>query len=271
MRIGLVAEVKWEVREVCRRLKLRLLNSDDDTWGAQLNGHVIRLCLSGMVPSVARERVVRFLDSVQPELMICSGLAGALKPNVRVGEVIVQSDDPRLVSQTELALKHKEIPFHVGSLVTVRQPVLTPLARRELSAKSQAIAVDMESQTIAALCKERGIPCLAMKGVSDGIDDDLSPILGGFEILNIPRIAARVLMKPNTWPLAARLPITAMSRPIIWGMECGRRWNGWGTPCRHERLIRGPTTGIPVGIGGPAHRVRISSGAHAGRHATCSS
>jgi hypothetical protein len=44
-----------------------------------------------------------------------------------------------------------------------------------------------------------------MKGVSDGIDHDLSPILGGFEIINIPRIALRVLSRPSTWPLAARL------------------------------------------------------------------
>ncbi|MGH7182877.1 MAG: hypothetical protein ACREJN_12985 [Nitrospiraceae bacterium] len=44
-----------------------------------------------------------------------------------------------------------------------------------------------------------------MKGVSGGLDDDLSPILNGFEIINIPRIALRVLAQPGTWPFAARL------------------------------------------------------------------
>ena len=33
MNIALVAEVKWEVREVCRRLKLRPINPDDGVWG----------------------------------------------------------------------------------------------------------------------------------------------------------------------------------------------------------------------------------------------
>lgn len=205
MRIGLVAEVKWEVREVCRRLHLELLDPRDEIWGANLNGHVVRLCLSGMVPSVAQQRVTRFLDSSRLDLMICSGLAGALQPHIRVGELIVQSDDPRLVAIAEQALKGREIPFHIGPLVTVKQPVLTPIARRRLAHTSHAIAVDMESQTIQELCRRRHIPCLAMKGVSDGIDDDLSPILGGFEIINIPRIALRVLAKPQTWPLAARL------------------------------------------------------------------
>ncbi len=205
MKIGLVAEVKWEVREVCRQLKLRLLDAKDEIWGADLNGHVIRLCLSGMVPAVAKERVHRFLASQKPDLMICSGLAGALRPNIAVGDVVVQSGDAALVQTAESALKEREIPFHAGPLVTVSSPVLTPGERRDLAKTSGAIAVDMESQTIAALCRERGIPCLAMKGVSDGIDDDLSPILGGFDIINIPRIARHVLSRPGTWPLAARL------------------------------------------------------------------
>ena len=50
----------------------------------------------------------------------------------------------------------------------------------------------MESQTIAALCKERGIANLALKAVSDGMDDDLSPILGGIDIIR----NARVLLPP---------------------------------------------------------------------------
>jgi adenosylhomocysteine nucleosidase len=205
MKIGLVAEVKWEVREVCRQLKLRLLDARDEIWGAELNGNVIRLCLSGMVPAISKERVDRYLDSQKLDLMICSGLAGALQPNIVVGDVVVQSADQGLTRAAESALKERQLSYHVGPLVTVSSPVLTPKARRALAKQSGAIAVDMESQTIAALCRERGIPCLAMKGVSDGIDDDLSPILGGFDIINIPRIALGVVSRPSTWPLAARL------------------------------------------------------------------
>lgn len=206
MRIGLVAEVKWEVREVCRRLRLQLLDAPNGIWSAESNEHLIWLCLSGMVPAISKERVTRFLDTTQLDLMICSGLAGALKPHVRVGEIIVQSEDASLVAIAERALKDAGISYHVGPLVTVRRPVLTPTARRDLATVSEgAIAVDMESQMIGELCRQRGILCLAMKGVSDEIDDDLSPILGGFDMVEIPRIAARVLARPSTWPLAARL------------------------------------------------------------------
>lgn len=205
MRIGLVAEVKWEVREVCRQLQLKLLDARDEIWGADLNGHVMRLCLSGMVPAVAKDRVHRFLDSQNLDLMLCSGLAGALKPHIKIGDIIVQSADASLIHKAESALKERNIPFHTGPLVTVAQPALNGHARRALAAKNGAIAVDMESQTIAALCKERGIACLALKGVSDELDDDLSPVLGGFELIHIPSIAKRVLSRPSTWPLAARL------------------------------------------------------------------
>jgi adenosylhomocysteine nucleosidase len=205
MNIGLVAEVKWEVRAVCRRLHLRPIAPHAGLWGANLNGQCLRLCLSGMIPTMARERVLHFVEPHPLDLMICSGLAGALRPEVAVGDLIVQSTGPALVRIAEQALKDARLSFHVGPLVTVAKPVLTRDTRQELAARSQAIAVDMESQTIAALCRERGIPCLALKAVSDGIEDDLSPILGGFDIIHIPRIAWWVLSRPATWPLAGRL------------------------------------------------------------------
>ncbi len=205
MRIGLVAEVKWEVREVCRQLNMSLVDPEDQIWGATLNGHDVRLCLSGMIPSIAKERVTRFLDNHAPELMISCGLAGALNSKVLVGDLIVQTLDNTLSTHAEQALKKQGISFHLGPLVTVSKPVLTPKARIEVSESSQAIGVDMESQTIAALCRERGIRCMAIKGVSDGIDDDLSPVLGGFEIIHIPKIATHVLFSPSTWGLASRM------------------------------------------------------------------
>jgi nucleoside phosphorylase len=205
MKIGLIAEVKWEVQEICCRLKLKPVETRDGVLGGTLNGNTIRLCLTGMVPSLAKERADRFLNSYRPDLMICSGLAGALRPDIHVGDIIVNSEDPDLVLIAERGLKESCVPYHVGPLVTVARPVLTPQARRELASKSRAIAVDMESQTIAALCQPLGIRCVAMKGVSDEMDDDLSPILGGFEIINIPRIALRVLSTPSAWPLAVRL------------------------------------------------------------------
>lgn len=205
MRIGLVAEVKWEVREVCRQLKMTLIDPDDQIWGGAVNGHDVRLCLSGMIPMIAKERVTRFLDNHAPELMITCGLAGALSPKVLVGDLIVQSLDSSLSAHAEQVLSQRGMSFHVGPLVTVSKPVLTPEARREVAASSQAIGVDMESQTIAELCRQRGIRCMAIKGVSDGIEDDLSPILGGFEIVHIPKIARHVLSSPSTWGLAFRM------------------------------------------------------------------
>lgn len=205
MRIGLVAAVKWEVREVCRRLRIRVMDRRDRIWVGKLNGHDVRLCLSGMIPTIAKDRVTRFLDTHEPDLMISCGLAGALRADVVVGDLIIQSRDERLSTHAERAIKQTGLSCHVGPLVTVSRPVLTPASRREVARSSHAIGVDMESQTIAELCRQRGIRCLAIKGVSDGMDDDLSPILGGFEIIRIPQIARRVLARPSTWRLAARM------------------------------------------------------------------
>ncbi|MGH7254936.1 MAG: hypothetical protein ACREI3_04090 [Nitrospirales bacterium] len=209
MKIGLTAEVKWEVRALFDRVKLVPINSQEGIWGGTVNGHFLHLCLSGMVPSVAHARVERFLDAYGPDVMISCGLAGALRPHVKVGDLVVQSANAELVATAERALKEAQVPFHVGPLVTVSKPVLSPADRHALAGRTDAIAVDMESQTVAEFCRVRGIPCLAMKGVSDGIDDDLTPILGGFDVVDIPRIALRVLARPSTWPLAAHLAKTS--------------------------------------------------------------
>lgn len=205
MKIGLTAEVKWEVRALFKRVNLAVHDAGEGVWAGTVNGHALRLCLSGMVPSVAHVRVQRFLDDYRPDIMISCGLAGALQPHLAVGDLIVQSTRADLVAMAETALKDAGVPFHVGSLVTVSKPVLLPADRRALAERTKAIAVDMESQTIARFCQERSIPCLALKGVSDDIDDDLTPILGGFDIVHIPRIALRVVTRPGTWRLAARL------------------------------------------------------------------
>ena len=210
MKIGLTAEVKWEVRALFRRVNLVVHDAGEGIWAGTVNGHSLRLCLSGMVPSVAHVRVQRFLDDFRPDIMISCGLAGALKPHLIVGDLIVQSRRADLVALAESALKDAGVPYHVGSLVTVSKPVLSPVDRRALAERTKAIAVDMESQTIAGFCHERSIPCLALKGVSDDIDDDLTPILGGFEIVPLSpaeatRFSLRVLMRPGTWGLAARL------------------------------------------------------------------
>lgn len=205
MNIGLTAEVKWEVRALFGGVDLTPFDGQDSIWRGRVNGHTLHLCLSGMVPSVAHTRVERFLDEFRPDLMVSCGLAGALRPQLSVGDLVVQSTHAGLVATAEAALKDAGVPFHVGPLVTVSKPVLSPTDRRALAERTEAIAVDMESQTIAAFCRDRGIPCLAIKGVSDDIDDDLTPILGGFDVVHIPRIALRVLRRPWTWPLAARL------------------------------------------------------------------
>ncbi len=205
MNIGLTAEVKWEVRALFKHVRLTPTGRSDGVCTGELNGHTLYLCLSGMEQSVAKARVSRFLDDYDLDLMISCGLAGALRPHLNVGDLVVQSPHPELASLAEAALRDANVAHHVGPLFTVDKPVLSPTERRALAERTDALAADMESQIIAGFCRERGIPCLALKGVSDDLEDDLTPILGGFDIIHIPRIAGRVLRRPQTWGLAARL------------------------------------------------------------------
>lgn len=98
---------------------------------------------------------------------------------------------------------------------------------RPASDSAQRVPGPDHFQHLTFTIGERGI--LAIKAVSDGLDDDLSPVLGGFDIINIPHIAMRVPTNPNTWPPAARLPHHSYS----FGHE-PRSWR-LGDACAIER------------------------------------
>jgi adenosylhomocysteine nucleosidase len=65
--------------------------------------------------------------------------------------------------------------LHVGRLLTVDSIVRKPAERRRLAAEHAAIACDMESYAVADLCRQRGVPFLAIRVISDAVDDVLPP------------------------------------------------------------------------------------------------
>jgi adenosylhomocysteine nucleosidase len=111
-----------------------------------------------------------------PRLVIAAGFCGALVPDLRVGDVITDR------------------------IVTVGRLVGDPAEKRRLADEHHALAVDMESDAVAAVCAERGLPFCAVRVVSDAVDTALSPrlvgLLSGGHVSAL-RAAAAVARQPS--------------------------------------------------------------------------
>jgi adenosylhomocysteine nucleosidase len=134
--------------------------------------------------------------------MISAGLAGALVPELKVGDVFV----PELIigdSDNNMI----ETASGMGTLVTVG--AIAGAAHKKLfAAKYHAQALDMEAFAVADVARIYNVPCIAMKAISDEYDFDLPP-LGRFVTdsgnFRTAAFAAYAAVRPWIWPTVIRL------------------------------------------------------------------
>jgi adenosylhomocysteine nucleosidase len=110
--------------------------------------------VSGVGRGHAQTAAEQLLREPIPRLVIAAGFCGALVPNLKIGDIV---RSPRIL--------------------TVDHLIADPAEKRRLAEQHEADAVDMESAAIAEVCREKGVPFLAMRAVSDTADTALSPEL----------------------------------------------------------------------------------------------
>jgi len=175
--IGIVTATRWEAAPLIKAFGFQRI--EKNLWKTQAEGAVVFLCLSGVGQKAARAAALRLCQNGAKEL-ISAGFCGALVPELHVGDLVT----------------HR--------LLTVDTPVRTAAERRALTAKTQPIAVDMETQAIIEAGTLRGVPIRACRIVSDELEEDLTPLFGSDAWFRPWKIALR-LLNPAVWPLAKRL------------------------------------------------------------------
>ncbi len=114
-----------------------------------------------------RRRLERVLEEDEPRLVISAGYAGALRTDLRVGDLVFGENfsDPGLLAAARTLLADE--PCHVGLFLTQDTVAETAAAKAALHAATGALAVDMETAWIAEACSRAGVPLLALRVVSD--------------------------------------------------------------------------------------------------------
>lgn len=162
-----------ELRPIGRRLKLRR-TTQVDGWPIRHNlDRSLAGAFVGVGPTRAAAAAKHLIDIVQPAGVIVAGYAGGLLASLRTGDIVI----PAEVVRADPPASH--VPLldlgitPAGRLLSLDQPVTTPIDKRRLAEASGACAVDMETAAIAGACLERGLRWAAVRAISDTAADRL--------------------------------------------------------------------------------------------------
>lgn len=105
-----------------------------------------------------------------PGLIVSAGIAGALDPALRPGDVVIDGD-ATLVERLGVVLPDAR----AGGIVGGDAPAASIAAKAMLAAASGAIAVDMESHIARRVADRRGLPFAAIRAIADTAAEALPP------------------------------------------------------------------------------------------------
>jgi adenosylhomocysteine nucleosidase len=120
----------------------------------------------------------------RPRLIISAGFSGALDEDRRLGDLVLATEMADLEGNRWPTTWPGPLPpgpglppLHRGRLLAVSYLVANPEDKRNLSRTHGAVAVDMETATVARLCSTQGVPFGCLRVISDDIRTPLSPRL----------------------------------------------------------------------------------------------
>jgi adenosylhomocysteine nucleosidase len=145
-----------------------------------LKGRHVVIAQSGAGRQAARHATEAVIAGHHPPWIISAGFAGGLRPELArhdllMADCLIDADGHRLVIDLKVDPQSlAQTPgVHVGPLLTVDRVVRLTDEKRALGQRHQALAVDMESYAAAEVCRERGVRFLAIRILSDAVDDEL--------------------------------------------------------------------------------------------------
>jgi adenosylhomocysteine nucleosidase len=181
----------------------------------------VGVVLTGVGPKQARLEVAKVLGSDPESINLCvsSGLAGALQSEYEVGQVLAartirtEAELPDSNTNT-LAASAPLLSFAaecgatvVDQFFSADRVVGRAEEKRHLGERSDA--VEMESFEILLESAAYGIPAIAIRAVSDPVDDDLpldmNRVFTDQGQVSIPRVLGQVALHPTSVPDLVRL------------------------------------------------------------------
>lgn len=202
--IVIIAALEREVLPLVKSWPSQQFEHDGRRFTAFESNYAVVIC-GGIGPEAARRVTEAAIARYSPAVVISAGVAGALTPELRVGDTIF----PSLVIGAQDGSRHPTA-IQKGAIgntplartVLVSFPEIAGIEQKQKLAKAYgAHAVDMEAAAVALAAEKNGVAFVAVKAISDEVD---------FEIPGLPRFLrdgkfrtrpfiGHILLRPRLW------------------------------------------------------------------------
>jgi nucleoside phosphorylase len=163
-------------------------------WAKQHPG--VQILVTGMGKTNCAAALRPALGRLNPARVLTCGLAGGLHPALAAGRVVFDADAGIGLADKLQALGAVPVRFYCADRVVCRAE-----EKRRLHETTGAEAVDMESEIVRTLCRERALPSATIRVILDSADEDLpldwNLVMTADQCLSYPRLAAAVLKAPS--------------------------------------------------------------------------
>jgi adenosylhomocysteine nucleosidase len=163
----------------------------------------VAVLVTGMGKENSRRALLARLKEVTPAFVLTCGFAGGLSPELDIGDVLFNSDDPNLRARLTAARAQPAKVFCATRIAT------TVAEKAELRRTTGADAVEMESAAFVEVCGARGISFAMVRAISDTAHDtlplDFNELSNPDLSLNFGKLAWTIAKSPGKIPALLRL------------------------------------------------------------------
>jgi adenosylhomocysteine nucleosidase len=169
-KIAIIAALKREIQQLVKSWPVISIHHEGRDFIFHEGGHAVVVC-GGIGAEPARRAAEAAIAHYSPNLLISAGVAGALVPELNVGDTIF----PGMVIDTQDGSRHQTAISHapigntaLGRTILASYPEIASVAQKQQLAKSYgAHAVDMEAAAVARAAQSHNLPFLVVKAISD--------------------------------------------------------------------------------------------------------
>jgi len=195
--VAIVAAMRVELAPLLEETQPRLVNGV-----ALFDLPQAVIAIGGIGEKCARRAAEAATEYAQPGLLVSAGIAGALSPKLKVGDVSQIREVLNVATGDRYSTQGGEW------VLATSQEVSDVAGKQELLTKYGADVVDMEGAAVAQVAKERGLEFAAVKSISDDAGFAMPPLTWFIKAngrFATSRFLLHIALRPKWWPVLGKM------------------------------------------------------------------